>query len=256
MCKMLATAEAKRVLDEAKSLEEFEDLLDKLFSKYGIKPEENSVFVSITCPDDQTSSVISHIVTKNRHEQNRSKHFLVYNRNVFGGIFVPGFKTFESLVPAAHHIPGNDKNLIILNFTHIGYDEKTNEWGRFIRYGHERASSSCGAIVNLYSLLKNGKEMVKDEDLKELGMFLRDIILENEIDNMPHNEHLLKLTLKAFEKQSIWLIEQLKILSKKEELNILYVGGVEIDMDKNEDFNDKIFVKKFAYIKEGEIIDG
>ncbi len=252
---MLMTIRGEDIIKESKNLEEFWELLDEIFSKYGIKPEENAVFVSITCPDDQSSSVLSYIVTRNKYEKDRSKHFLVYNRSVFGGIFVPGYKTFESLIPAAHHIPKSGKNLVVLNFTHIGYEEETGEWGKFIRYGHDHASSSCGAIVTLYSLIKEGKEMVNDEDLRELGMFLRNIMIEENIEEIPRNEHILHLTLKAFERQSSWLLEQLQRLSEREKINILYIGGVEIDMDKKEEFNDKIFVKNITYIERGKKVE-
>ncbi len=252
---MLTLVKGEEVIKESKSLEEFEGLLNELFNKYSIKPEENAVFVSITCPDDQSSSVLSYIITKNKYEKDRSKHFLVYNRSVFGGVFVPGYKTFESLIPAAHHIPKSGKNLVVLNFTHIGYEEETGEWGKFIRYGHDHASPSCGAIVTLYSLIKEGKEMVNDEDLRELGIFLRNIIMEENIKEMPRNEHVLHLTLNAFERQSSWLLEQLQHLSKKEKINILYIGGVEIDMDKKKEFNDKILVKNITYIEAGKKIE-
>ncbi|NPA38511.1 MAG: hypothetical protein GXN99_01805 [Candidatus Nanohaloarchaeota archaeon] len=245
----------EELLVKAKTLEEFEDVLDKIFVKYGIKPEKNAVFISISCPDDQSSSVLSHVVMRNKHKEDTSQHYLVYNRCVFGGIFVPGFKTFESLIPATHHIPNDAKNVVVLNFTHIGYDEESKKWGEFKRYGHNHTSASCGAIVTLYNLIKQNKDIgLQDEDLKELGMFLRNLLLKEPIEEKEDGSHILELTLKAFDEQSKWLIEELKKLSKKESINVFYLGGLEVDTNKDgKEFNDLIFLKKAAMIRDGEV---
>jgi len=245
--------EGREILNNAMDVDKFKGFLKNVLGKYEMELENNTGVISIICPDDQSSTVLYAIM------YGETKHFLIYDRRLFGGFFIPHCHTYESLDPSSHHIPNYGKNILVLNFTHIGYDDETGRWGEFKRYGHDKATSSCGAIVSLYNLLKRDEKLreVKDKDLKELGMFLKGVVDEYKIEDKDDGSHILNLTMNAFEKQKVWLIEQLKILSKKEDLNMLYVGGLEIDINKGKEkeFNDKIFIDHMIYIKGGEMLN-
>jgi hypothetical protein len=183
----------------------------------------------------------------------------VYEMRLFGGLFLPGIKTYESLVPAVHHIASKDDGkLFVFNFTHIGYDPQTETFGEFGRYGHDETSASCGAIKGLYSAIVNNKDFPKDHDLKRVGEYLLEIVKEHNIKPSEKGHDILQLTVLAYKKQISWIKSQLIELAEADGIDIAYIGGVEIDNSnfKNYCYNDKFAVlSKFYVTKNGEILN-
>ena len=181
----------------------------------------------------------------------------IYEMRLFGGLFLPDIKTYESLVPAAHHIPpGEEGKLLVLNFTHIGYDFEKDTFGEFGRYGHDQTSASCGAIRGLYQRIIDEKALPKDQDLRRLGDYLAAIVHEYEIKPADKGMDILELTFRAYQKQVPWIKGQLLELAETDNIDVAYVGGIEIDNSNFREYcyNDKFVVmSKFYVSRNGEI---
>src|SRR3990172_779958 len=184
------TIDHKEFLEKAQTIEEVCSEVRNIMQNYKMYPGQNTIITVISCLDDQCSTVTSCIKRKLRDLHPTSEDNFcniihmdaVYEMRLFGGLFLPGIKTYESLVPAVHHIASKDNGkLFVFNFTHIGYDPQTETFGEFGRYGHDMTSASCGAIKGLYSAIVNNKDFPKDHDLKRVGEYLLEIVKEHNI---------------------------------------------------------------------------
>ncbi len=230
-------------LENAFNLEKIIKIFRNLMKKEDLRLGENSVLVYIGCSDDQSTTVLEeikrHLREKNSEEEVIKKDE-IYERRVFGGIFLPEH-SYESLSPALHHIPEEkNKKLLVLQLTHIGYD-KEKGFGYFVRYGHKKHTTSCGAICSLF----NSKEEPKDIDLKYLKHYIEKIKEEKDT--------IETITFKLLKNSYENLKKELKKLAENEESVIYLFSGIEIDLDKIEfKHNDLILPYKLIKIsKEG-----
>ncbi len=256
----------KEFLNKAVFIPDLCEQIKVIMERYNIDLGRNAILVIITCLDDQCTTVIEYIKRELRkfHPKSSSKdddniiHIeKFYGMRLFGGIFIPEIKTYESLLPAAHHIPEKEKgNLLILNFSHIGYDYEKKHFGKLVRYGHINSTHACGAIKSLYERIINKKDMPIDADLKALSNYLQEIVKTYNIKKQTNGLDILQLTIKAYEHQIPWLKGQLKELSLLDRINIIYIGGIEIDMSKTcEEMNkDKVvIIEKFIIDNTGTV---
>lgn len=170
---------------------------------------------------------------------------------------MPG-STWRSLSPAVHHLPQSikDPSLILWNFPHIGFNGEENSFGNFIRDGHEKHTTSCGALCAVYKAIMNGQEMPEDQDRDILGLhaYIRDIIENNGISDEENGLGILKTTIFAQREQIGRLISELKVLSAKESVKVLLFSGIEIDTnnegEKAED--DLLAVTDEVFIENGQ----
>ncbi|MBF0517798.1 MAG: hypothetical protein HQK97_11900, partial [Nitrospirae bacterium] len=178
-----------------------------------------------------------------------------YSMRLFGGLFIPKIKTYECLIPAAHHIPDKeDGNLLIFNFAHIGYDDEKKTFGALVRHGHSKPTPACGAIISCYDKIRHGLRAPKDNDLNLLSKYLKGVINKFDIVDEQNGLHLLELTVRAYEMQMPWLKGQLRELAIVDKINIMYIGGIEVDFSRicDDHANDKIVVlEKFFIDKHG-----
>lgn len=261
----ISTIEPGEFLEMSQTIDEVCADVKKIMEEYDIKPGQNAIMSIISCLDDQCTTVTSCVKRKLRDLRSTSDDDLhhtihmdeIYEMRLFGGLFLPGIKTYESLVPAAHHIASKqDGKLFLLNFTHIGYDPETETFGEFGRYGHDKTSASCGAIKGLYSAIVNNKALPKDQDLHRVGVYLEEIIKEHNIQPAEKGHDMLQLTVLAYKKQISWIKGQLIELAETNQIDVAYFGGVEIDNSnfQNYCYNDKFAVlSKFYVTKDGEI---
>jgi hypothetical protein len=259
------TIDHKEFFEKAQSIDEVCSEVKNIMHKYEILPGQNAIISVISCLDDQCSTVTSCIKRKLRDLLSTTSNSFcniihldeVYEMRLFGGIFLPGIKTYESLVPAVHHIASKDNGkLFVFNFTHIGYDIATDTFGEFGRYGHDKTSASCGAIKGLYQAIIQNKALPKDHDLRRLGEYLSEIVQEYAISPSEKGADILSLTVLAYKKQISWIKGQLIELAEIDDIDIIYIGGVEIDVSNFKDYcyNDKFAVlAKFYVGKNGEI---
>ncbi|MDX9970493.1 MAG: hypothetical protein RBS56_01130 [Candidatus Gracilibacteria bacterium] len=225
----------------------------------------NGIGATILCSDDQCSAVkdaISEGVAKEIGPSygDQVNDYLAnnrYQRRPFGGIFMPG-STWRSLSPAVHHLPQKIKDpaLILWNFPHIGFNGDENSFGNFIRDGHEKHTTSCGALCAVYKAIMNGQEMPEDQDkdVLELHSYIRNIIETNGISDEENGLGILKTTIFAQREQIGRLVNELKILSAKESVKVLLFSGIEIDTN-NEGENaddDLLAVTDTVFIENGE----
>ena len=262
---MKRKVDIENVINSAEPLETIGHDVKRIMEQYGVLPGENAIVCLISCLDDQCTTVSECIKRKVRQFHPLSTENVcaiiqmdqIYEMRLFGGLFLPNVKTYESLVPAAHHIAIEDQGkLLVLQFTHIGYDEQTDTYGEFGRYGHDKPSSSCGAIKGLYGTIVTNKPFPKDHDLNRLGTYLADVVQEHDIKPTERGRDVLELTVRAFQKQIPWVKGQLLELAEHEGVDIIYVGGVELDISSygNLAYNDKIAVlSKFFVNKDGEL---
>jgi len=253
------------LIDSAVTLEAIGSDVKGTMEQYSVYPGENAIVCLISCLDDQCTTVSECIKRKVRQFHPLSSENVcaiiqmdqIYEMRLFGGLFLPTVKTYESLVPAAHHIPQIEQGkLLVIQFTHIGYDSQLDTYGEFGRYGHERTSPACGAIKGLYTTIVNNKPLPKDHDLNRLGTYLADVVQQYDIKPAEKGRDVLELTVRAFQKQIPWVKGQLLELAENEGIDIVYVGGIELDISSFKDFtyNDKIAILSKSYIsKEGEM---
>ncbi|MEO5357482.1 MAG: hypothetical protein H7844_09315 [Nitrospirae bacterium YQR-1] len=241
-------------------------VINGIMERYDVHLGVNSVVVVINCPDEQCTTVIDNIKHGMRKfypekfdDDTLIKVEKFYNMRLFGGLFLPKIKTYESLLPAAHHVPvKKDGKLMILNLSHIGYDNNTKEFGLFVRYGHDSATASCGAISSCYDIIVKGSKMPSDTDLRALSKYIKQTVSLHNIQQQPSGYDLLEVTLKAYSGQAPWVKQQLTKLAKKDNLSIIYIGGIEIDTNKEHDIDthDKIvLIDKFIVGQNGNITD-
>lgn len=257
----------KKFLESSIQIEDLSKQIKELMDKYNAVPGENTIVVFITCLDDQCTTIIEYIKRELRNyyiapkdDVNRVIHVeKFYGMRLFGGFFLPGIKTYESLIPAAHHIPDKaNGKLLILNFSHIGYDAESGKFGTFVRYGHDKPSSSCGAICGLYDKIKSSSAFPNDMDLRWLGEFLLEVKYKHDVQPLENGVDILDLTVKAYKEQIPWVKEQLSELAKVDDIEVLFIGGIEIDISKgpNNFIHDKIaLIEKFHVAKDGTIED-
>ncbi|WP_420267135.1 hypothetical protein [Candidatus Magnetominusculus dajiuhuensis] len=250
-------------IDRAVHISELCDIVMELMERYEICLGINTILVIITCLDDQCTTIIEHIkreLRKCHPAKFDDDHSVIhmekyYGLRLFGGLFIPKIKTYECLLPAAHHIPDReDGNLLIFNFAHIGYDDEKKTYGALVRHGHSKPTTACGAIISCYEKIRHGTRAPKDNDLKLLSKYLNGIINKYDIEHQDNGLHLLDLTVRAYEMQMPWLKSQLTALAVMDNINIMYIGGIEVDFSRTcEDItNDKIVVMdKFFIDKKG-----
>ncbi len=252
-------------LKQSATIPQLCESLKGLMEKYDIFLGKNAILVIITCLDDQCSTIIEYIKRELRkfHPQkyDDTDEFIhmekFYGMRLFGGIFLPKTKTYESLLPAAHHIP--DKlggKLLILNFSHIGYDSDSGNFGVMVRYGHEKSSPACGAIKLCYDRIVAGANPPNDADLKSLTKYLDKTVKTHRIAKTEKGHDILNVTVRAFNDQIPWISEQLATLAVMDHIDILYVGGIEIDYSKNceELSKDKIAVLNRLFIDKTGVV--
>ncbi|MEO5360963.1 MAG: hypothetical protein H7843_11045 [Nitrospirota bacterium] len=241
-------------------------LINGIMERYKIYLGVNVVVVVINCLDEQCTTVIDNIKYGMRryypdisNNDTLIKIEMFYNMRLFGGLFLPHIKTYESLMPAAHHVPvKEDDKLMILNLSHIGYDANTKEFGAFIRYGHNSSTAACGAITSCYDQILKGMKMPSDSDLRALSRYIKKTISIHNIEPKPLGYDLLDVTVNAYKDQIPWMKKQLRKLAQKDEIDIIYIGGIEIDTNKesDSDANDKIVIMDtFIVNQNGNIID-
>ncbi|GBD02899.1 hypothetical protein HRbin19_00169 [bacterium HR19] len=230
-------------IDRALSIKDFSWRVVSESTKVGLDIGYNSIIVAVICPDSQSTTVVLKISEEVGKKEKvklipkKVRYDLIYERRVFGGIFLPDF-SYEGLEPAVSQIPdtkGDRKGLVVINLSHIGYD-KEKGFGYFIRYGKTSPTPACGAIVSL----SVGYEPA-DNDLKLLKKFLEG---EKEKD-------IFQLTLKLFQKSSEHLVSELKKLVEKHKISVVYFGGIEIDISKPRrtvTHNDRILLLKTEVI--------
>ncbi|MCG6551855.1 MAG: hypothetical protein L7F77_05970 [Candidatus Magnetominusculus sp. LBB02] len=227
--------------------------------RYEICLGVNTILVIITCLDDQCTTIIEYIkreLRKFHPVKFDDDHTVIhmekyYGLRLFGGLFIPKIKTYECLLPAAHHIPDReDGTLLIFNFAHIGYDDETKTYGALVRHRHSRPTAACGAIISCYDRIRQGSRPPKDNDLKLLDKYLKSIVNKHDITHEENGLHLLDLTVRAYELQTPWLKNQLTELAILDKINIMYIGGIEVDFSRTCDdpANDKIVVMDKFYI--------
>jgi hypothetical protein len=238
------------------------DIVRELMGRYDICLGVNTILVIITCLDDQCTTIIEYIKRELRkcHSADAGDTIHLekyYSMRLFGGLFIPKIKTYECLLPAAHHIPDKENgNLLIFNFAHIGYDDDNKAFGTLVRHGHSKPTPACGAIISCYEKIRHGTRAPKDNDLKILSKYLKGIVNKHDIVYEDNGMHLLELTVRAYELQLPWLKGQLKELAILDNISIIYIGGIEVDFSKTceESSNDKIVVMdKFHINKKGSI---
>ncbi len=195
-------------------LQEVINVLKEDMRERGMELGRNSLLAYIGCSDDQSTHVLYEM--KNMLGYND----FIYERRVFGGIFIPEHHTWESLSPAAHHIPESDESyLVVLHFSHIGYSD--GKYGKFVRYGQNHESASCGAISSLFS----GNLNPKDSDLRSLKEYM------DSLRGLDAND-IFSITYKMSDSSMRYVEDQLRILKEKDKLSgILYFGGMEVDMN-------------------------
>ncbi|HLC16141.1 MAG TPA: hypothetical protein VJL89_07940 [Thermodesulfovibrionia bacterium] len=254
-----------RLIDSALTLEAVGREVKGTMEQYSISPGENAIVCLISCLDDHCTTVSECIKRKFQqfhHVPSENDTAVIqmdqiYTMRLFGGLFLPNIKTYESLIPAAHHIPNIEHGkLLVIQLTHIGYDSELDIFGEFGRYGHDKTTAACGAIKSLYSAIVNSKTFPKDHDLNRLGAYLAEVVQQFDITPSEKGRDVLELTVRAFEKQIPWIKGQLLELAEHEHVDIVYIGGVELDMSSYKDFtyNDKIAVLSKCYIsRDGEL---
>ncbi|MBF0466076.1 MAG: response regulator [Nitrospirae bacterium] len=258
----------KSFLKKSVTIPQLCEHIKELMEKYDIFLGKNAILVIITCLDDQCSTVIEFIKREMRKfhpakygDTDDSDDLIhlekFYGMRLFGGIFIPKVKTYESLLPASHHIPErNDGKLLILNFSHIGYDSNTGSFGVMVRYGHEKSSPACGAIKFCYDKILAEDDPPADADLKSLSKHIKKVVKKYKIKKEENGYDILEVTLRAFDDQIPWVTEQLSHLAVTDQISILYMGGVEVDYSKNCDelSSDRMVILKRLYIdKSGKV---
>ncbi len=236
------------IVEKSMSLEEFNNFVKEILKERGVDIGENAIMVYVGCSDDQCTTVLEKIKRDMREGESIEvivRNDEIYERRVFGGIFLPNFHTKESLIPAAHHIPdGKMRNLFVLHLSHIGYDEERG-YGYFVRYHHKKHSTACGAIKSLIE----STALPKDIDLLYLKRFIE--YVKDEGDDLE------SMTLKLLRLSEEHIIKELFDLAKEENLSILYIGGIEVDLSKQSGqyHNDRIYVDRVVSISRESITD-
>ena len=243
----------KNILDLSNELDHCCQRLKLIKENYNLVPGENSIIIIINCLDDHCTIVSSYLKRElqslfSTSRTDASKTIAVdavYEKRLFGGLFLPEVKTYESLIPAVHHIPAKkDRKVLVLNLTHIGYNAKNRKWGNFIRYGHKEPSHSCGAIQMLFKCIIEGRPLPADHDLNRLGSYLAYIVKKYSIKPVKSGRDILQLTYYAYKENLPWMKEQLRLLAIEEKTDIIYLGGLEIDVNKGESgaLNDRVAI--------------
>ncbi len=238
----------RMLLENSISLEDFSGFVKRILKDKYIEIGENAIMVYVGCSDDQCTTVLEEIKREIREGNSKDdiiKNDEIYERRVFGGIFLPNFHTKESLIPAAHHIPDEKmKKLFVLHLSHIGYDNERG-YGYFIRYHHKKHSTACGAIKNLFE----SNDIPRDIDLLYLKRFIE--YVKDEGDNLEN------ITLKLLKSSEEHMIKELFDLAKEENLDVVYIAGIEVDLSKKsgEYYNDGIYVDRVMNISKDGIRD-
>jgi hypothetical protein len=227
-------------LSKSLSLKEFGWKIVQLSQKAGLDIGYNSIICAIMCPDSQSTTVLLKIREEVGKKEKvkilpkKIRYDLIYERRIFGGIFLPDF-SYHSLEPAVFQIPdsGYDKKgLVVIQLGHIGYDEKLG-FGRFVRYGREEHSPCCAAIISLF----HNEFIPQDADLR---------MLKNYIESLKRSEDdILSITYRLVEESSHHTISELRKVAEKHNIKIVFISGIEIDVSKTKRtklHNDKIFV--------------
>jgi len=237
-------------LSKSLSLKDFSWKIVQLSQRAGLDIGYNSIICAIMCPDSQATTVLLRIREEVGKKEKvkilpkKIRYDLIYERRVFGGIFLPDF-SYHSLEPAVFQIPDSGlekKGLSVIQLAHIGYDQNLG-FGKFIRYGRKEYTSSCGAVSSIF----HDEFIPQDADLK---------ILKNYIDSMKSAvDDILSITYKLIEESSKHTISELKKLAEKHKISVVFLSGIEIDMSKPKRtilHNDKIFLIKEEIINSGQ----
>ena len=237
-------------LSKSLSLKDFSWKIVQLSQRAGLDIGYNSIICAIMCPDSQATTVLLRIREEVGKKEKvkilpkKIRYDLIYERRVFGGIFLPDF-SYHSLEPAVFQIPDSGlekKGLSVIQLAHIGYDQNLG-FGKFIRYGRKEYTSSCGAVSSIF----HDEFIPQDADLK---------ILKNYIDSMKSaGDDILSITYKLIEESSKHTISELKKLAEKHKISVVFLSGIEIDMSKPKRtilHNDKIFLIKEEIINSGQ----
>jgi hypothetical protein len=237
-------------LSKSLSLKDFSWKIVRLSQSAGLDIGYNSIICAIMCPDSQATTVLLRIREEVGKKEKvkilpkKIRYDLIYERRVFGGIFLPDF-SYHSLEPAVFQIPDSGlekKGLSVIQLAHIGYDQNLG-FGKFIRYGRKEYTSSCGAVSSIF----HDEFIPQDADLK---------ILKNYIDSMKSpGDDILSITYKLIEESSKHTISELKKLAEKHKISVVFLSGIEIDVSKPKRtilHNDKIFLIKEEIINSGQ----
>jgi hypothetical protein len=237
-------------LSKSLSLKDFSWKIVQLSQSAGLDIGYNSIICAIMCPDSQATTVLLRIREEVGKKEKvkilpkKIRYDLIYERRVFGGIFLPDF-SYHSLEPAVFQIPDSGlekKGLSVIQLAHIGYDQNLG-FGKFIRYGRKEYTLSCGAVSSIFY----DEFIPQDADLK---------ILKNYIDSMKSpGDDILSITYKLIEESSKHTISELKKLAEKHKISVVFLSGIEIDVSKPKRtilHNDKIFLIKEEIINSGQ----
>jgi|GEM_PF-1030043 hypothetical protein len=229
-------------LSKSLSLKDFSWKIVQMSQKVGLDIGYNSIICAIVCPDSQATTVLLKIREEVGKKEKvkilpkKIRYDLIYERRVFGGIFLPDF-SYHGLEPAVFQIPDSGserKGLTVIQLAHIGYDQNLG-FGKFIRYGRKEQSLSCAAVLSLF----HNEFTPQDADLKAL---------KNYIDSMKSTEDdALSITYKLIEESSQHTLLELRRLAEKHNITIVFLAGIEIDLSKPKRtilHNDKIFLIK------------
>ncbi|MCP3921487.1 MAG: hypothetical protein GY714_02765 [Desulfobacterales bacterium] len=194
----------------------------KLEEKYGFTPE-NTHFSEGGCSDEINEPELLLM------EQYWGERFK------FGGLAGYCHGGRSGLTAFSHHVPESHgkKNLIILSGPHIGFHEGT--WGKVIRVGHDKLTSSCGSID---AIINEGYENIvnKEKEMLDLQQHLVEQLLIPYLEDCD-KPNILDATRFLMAKIDTDLLNIVKDLKKQFKGKIILITGIIINTEKENYFN-------------------